>query len=325
MSTEHEARQGEDILECLFCGQSIECENIRTMIRQLQDGELEIVAEAIRDHIFVPSFGRKTTVFLCGADVNDKKTGRHKMAKLFEGHRRYELLYPEDLFDDLMAGQGQHSLLLSEEILANSVDCIILLPESPGSFAELGAFASNDRLANKLICVGQKKYAKKKSFINYGPVRLIRASDTGHVLNIAYDDLESRDKKQKLYKRINDAITVIKKEHPIRKNVANIMETENFVLPSIYLIDSITIGGLYKLVQYATRQDKKVAEIATRSSITRLLRNRHIARTAAGFEMTKLGIDRVRSNIKAANLNIARIEIINAQQRRNKMIKAIKF
>jgi len=121
------------------------------MIKRLRNIELKIVAETIRDHIFAPTYSRKNTVFLCGADIADKTTGRHKMAKLLKDNKRYELLYPEDLFDDLMAGQGQQSLLVLENILADSVDSIVLFPESPGSFAELGAFANNERLANKLI------------------------------------------------------------------------------------------------------------------------------------------------------------------------------
>lgn len=296
-----------------------------SMIKQLRDNELKIVAEIIRDKIFVPSFSWKTTVFLCGADLSDNTTGRHKMAKLFDQNNRYKLLYPEDLFDDLMAGQGQHSLLVLENILADSVDVIVLLPESPGSFAELGAFANNSRLANKLIFVGQKKYAKKKSFINYGPVRLIKASETGKAFNITYNDLESEDIKAKIYKRINDAITAIKKKHPIKKDVANIMQTENFILPSVYLIDSISPGELYKLVQFATGQDKKIAEIATRSAISRLVKNNYISRTVVGYEVTAKGINQIRSSLQSPKLDVARIEIMNSQQRKNTMIKAVNF
>lgn len=295
------------------------------MIKQLQDEELKILAEAIRDNIFVPSLSWKTTVFLCGADLSDNSTGRHKMAQLFGEYPRYELLYPEDLFDDLLAGQGQHSLLVLENILADSVDSIVLFPESPGSFAELGAFANNQRLASKLIYVGEKKYEKKKSFINYGPVRLIKASDTGKVINIAYDDLGVEDKKKKIYKRINDAISAIKKRFPVKKDVANIMETINFVLPSVYLIDSVTPGELYKLVQYATGQDKKIAEIATRSSISRLVKNNLINRTQSGYQVTTSGIDRVRSTIKSVKLDKARIEIVNSQQRKKTIVRAINF
>jgi hypothetical protein len=39
-------------------------ENSMSMIKQLRDDELKIVAEFIRDHIFVPSLNWKTTVFL---------------------------------------------------------------------------------------------------------------------------------------------------------------------------------------------------------------------------------------------------------------------
>jgi hypothetical protein len=295
------------------------------MIKRLRDKELKIVAEIIRDYIFVPTYSRKTTVFLCGADKLDTKTGRYKMAELFENYPRYELLYPEDLFDDLMAGQGQHSLLILENILADSVDSIVLFPESPGSFAELGSFASDRRLVNKLICIGQKKYAKRKSFINYGPVRLIKASDTGRVFNIVYDDLVDDDEKKKIYKRINDAITIIKKKYPIKQDVANIMETENFVLPCIYLIDLITARELYKLVELATGQDKKIAEIATRSSLSRLIGKHHINRTTDGYAVTKQGMDCIKLSLSTTYLDAVRMEIINSQYRKNVMIKAVNF
>lgn len=295
------------------------------MIKRLRDIELKMVAEIIRDHIFVPTYSRKTTVFLCGADISDKKTGRHKMAELLKNYTRYELLYPEDLFDDLLAGQGQHSLLALENILADSVDSIVLFPESPGSFAELGAFANNKRLANKLICVGQKKYAKKKNFINYGPIRLIKASRTGRVFNIVYDDLDSETEKKKIYKRINNAITAIKKTNPIKKDVANILETENFVLPCIYLIDSITARELYKLVKLATGPDKKTAEIATRSSISKLIKKHHINRTTKGYSVTKQGMHRIKSSLSTTHLDAVRMEIINSQYRKNVMIKAVVF
>lgn len=296
-----------------------------SIIKQLRDDELQIVAEAIRDHIFVPSLSGITTVFLCGADLRDNKSGRSKMAKLFEKKRHYELIYPEDLFDDLLYGQGQHNLLLLENILADSVDSIVLLPESPGSFAELGAFASNKRLVNKLICVGQERYSKKKSFINYGPVRLIKMSKTGKVFNFVYDDIDSEEKNTKIFKRINDAITNIKKKHPIKKGVANIMQTENFILPIVYLFDSITSMELYKLVEFATGQDKKIAEIATRSSISRLIKKKYISRIAAGYEITAIGIAQVRSKVEPSKLDIARFEIMNSQLRQNTIIKTFSF
>lgn len=303
----------------------LEAGTTMSIIKQLRDDELQIVAEAIRDNIFVPSLSRITTVFLCGADRSDNKSGRYKMAKLFEKEKHYELLYPEDLFDDLLYGPGQHSLLLLENLLADSVDSIVLLPESPGSFAELGAFASNEHLVNKLICVGQEKYSKKKSFINYGPVRLIKKSKTGKVFNFTYDDIESEEKNAKIFKRINDAIINIKKKHPIKKGVTNILQTENFILPTVYLFDSIANVELFKLVEFATGQEKKIAEIATRSSISRLIKKNYISRTSAGYEITSNGLDQVRLKVDESKLDIARFEIMNSQLRKNTIIKAVNF
>ena len=70
-----------------------------------------------------------------------------------------------------------------ENILADSVDCIVIFPESPGSFAEIGAFSNNEKLAKKMIVLSNKKYKYDKSFINYGPYRLIKRSKSGKVIN----------------------------------------------------------------------------------------------------------------------------------------------
>ena len=146
------------------------------MNRELLDKDLEQVSKIIKERIFIPRSKSKVTVFLCGGKLTDIENARSKMANIFKKYSRYELLYPEDLFDDLLAGQGQHSLMKLENILADSVDSIVLFPESPGSFAELGAFSNNEQLARKMVVVGNQKFKSDKSFINYGPNRLIKAS-----------------------------------------------------------------------------------------------------------------------------------------------------
>ncbi|MCW0507182.1 retron St85 family effector protein [Aeromonas piscicola] len=116
----------------------------------LSDDELNIISQVVKQHIFVPVNQKKVTIFLCGADIKNKSTARSRMADIFSNYNRYEILYPEDIFDDLLAGQGRFSLLELENILADNVDCIVIFPESPGSFAEIGAFSNNEKLAKKL-------------------------------------------------------------------------------------------------------------------------------------------------------------------------------
>jgi len=52
---------------------------------------------------------------------------------------------------------------------------ILLIVESPGSMAELGAFTYVDRILKKLQVVMERRYQNKQSFIMDGPVAKIRA------------------------------------------------------------------------------------------------------------------------------------------------------
>lgn len=280
--------------------------------------QLSDIAKIIKNQIYVPVFEKKRTIFLCGADIKDKTQGRYKMAALLKENQtriQYELLYPESLFDDLLAGQGQHSLLALENILASSVDAIVLLPESPGSFAELGAFSSNPFLVNKLICIANQKYKNKRSFLNYGPNRLIKASDTGKVINVDYETLNSPTDGGRIFKTISTAVTKIIRNHPVKKNVTNILEAENFILPCIYLIERIDFNSLKILLKIATGQDDIMSDIATRSALTRLQFKRIIMKTTNGYDMTKEGELYVLSKFPSYCLDLARIELMNFQYR----------
>jgi len=287
---------------------------------ELRDKDFEQAAKIIMERIFVPRSEKQVTVFLCGGELLNSQNARSKMAEIFSKHQRYELLYPEDMFDDLLAGQGQHSLMKLETILADSVDSIVLFPESPGSFAELGAFSNNENLARKMVVVSNIKFKSDKSFINYGPNRLIKSSKTGKVLNISYTHLSDDEEKHKIYRRINDHITNIRKIHPVEKNVTNILETEHFILPCIYLLDSVNNLNLFKLMKFATSQDESLCQIATRSALGRLAQKRFITKASSGYQVTSIGAEYVRSTFKSIHLDQARIELMNAENRRNSSV-----
>ncbi|GAC02869.1 MAG: retron St85 family effector protein [Paraglaciecola sp.] len=287
---------------------------------ELRDKDLKQIAKIVKERIFIPRSEKKVTVFLCGGEISNQSNARSKMATIFSKYPRYELLYPEDLFDDLLAGQGQHSLLKLENILADSVDAIVLFPESPGSFAELGAFSNNKELAKKMVVVANKKFKSDKSFINYGPNRLIKSSKTGKITNINYDQLSDDSEQNKIYRRVNDYVIQIKQEHPVEKNVANILEAEHFILPCIYLLDRVSNIRLYKLIGFATLQDDSMCEIATRSALGRLAQKRFITKGSSGYKVTKLGAEYVRKTFHSVYLDKARIELLNAENRGNSMV-----
>lgn len=286
----------------------------------LTKNELNIIATEVRNNIFVPINQNKTTIFLCGADIKNKTTARARLADMLNTNPKFQLLYPEDIFDDLLAGQGQYSLLELENILADSVDCIVISPESPGSFAEIGAFSNNEKLAKKMIVISNKKYRYDKSFINYGPYRLIKKSKTGKIMNINYDDLSDLTGKAKINRSVLGHIAKIKKDCPVVKDIANLLEVENFILPCIYLIEHINIKMLFKLTKYATGQTETLSEIATKSAIGRLVHKHLISRTDNGFTITKLGAEYVRSTFNNSKLDMIRLEVINSENRRKSKI-----
>ncbi|MET2850383.1 retron St85 family effector protein [Vibrio owensii] len=295
------------------------------MKKSFNDNHLKDIVEVIKERIFVPLTAKKTTVFLCGGAIDDKTNGRSRMASIFDANSRYELLYPEDIFDDLLAGPGQHSLLHLENILANCVDAIVLFPESPGSFAEIGAFSNNPRLAQKLIVLSNKNYKTNKSFINYGPYRLIKESKTGSILHINYKDLDDIELGKKLYKKVNGKVSRIKKEYPVQKDVTNILEVEHFILPCLYLIDDSNFLTLTKLIAFATGEDPKFCEIAIKSSLGRLASKRFISRTPDGYNVTPEGANYVRNTFNNTALDKVRLEVLNAENRRNASVDSVRM
>eukprot|EP01133_Synstelium_polycarpum_P018996 gene18996-22739_t len=241
------------------------------------------------------------------------------MASLLNKKKRFEIFYPEDIFDDLLVGQG-HSLLALESILANSVDAIVIFPESPGSFAEIGAFSNDEKLRNKIICFANKKFQRNKSFINYGPLRLVKSSKSGTVAHINYEDIDDSEKSEKIYDELIDALSKIRKLNPTRRHVGNILEAEHFLLPCIYLVDNIGNVSMYKILESVTKLDSKFCEIATKSALGRLVAKRFITRNLNGYSVTILGAESVRRSFGHRNLDVARIEVLNFELRGNSAI-----
>ncbi len=282
--------------------------------------QLKDIARIISEKIFIPYNNQKTTIFLCGAHKKDTKKGRFKLSMLFKEHNNFELIYPEDIFEDLLEGQGRNSLLWLENTLAESVDAIIIIPESPGSFAELGAFSVNQILVNKTICIADKKFMHQKSFLKYGPFRLIKQSKSGVMMYENYESFSDKEKGKNFIQTLSKKIDSIKNHSPTEKNTTNILELKNFILPSIYLIDNLTIHDLFELVESTTSKDRRYVEIATRSAITQLTVLKLIENESNGFKASNKGQKYLQNNFKMALLDRTRVEIMNLENRRNSAI-----
>jgi hypothetical protein len=207
-------------------------------------------------------------------------------------------------------------------MLADCVDVIVIIPESPGSFAELGAFANDQNLREKIICLIDQRYKKDKSFINEGPVKLIKKANKNGL--IFFDPLNINDSINKL----KSAFKKIKKQSNKKTDKISLLQLENFLLPSIFLLEPVFKQVLEELVIYAT-EDEKNSYQATTTALTLLIKKREIELTSEGYKLTNLGLEtfldlkKTSSRIKKQHETIAldnlRLEILNYKLRNKKL------
>lgn len=281
------------------------------------------ISNKIRDDIYRPANNYKTTIFLCGADISQKEKLRYKIAELLKPEYWIDIIYPEDIFEELLYSSRTKDLLSLEGILANSVDAIVLIPESPGSFAELGAFSNDETLRKKLICVLDEKYKKDKSFINQGPLKLVKKSNSSNVLFINPVEVENG------IDRLTSALRKMKRNSTKHHEKISLLQLDNFLLPSIYLLEPVTVTTLINIVASATEDEKNAFQTAT-TALTMLIKKRYIQLTSEGYKITTLGLEslsafqktrtRIKRQDEKSEIDNLRLEILNLRNR-NKRLK----
>lgn len=112
------------------------------------------------------------SVFLCGG-ANSVR--RNRLRDYLQKHVQNLLgvFYAERVWEHLTAHASSMSALQMEAELARLADIVIVIVESPGTFAELGAFSLSDELRAKMLPIVDSKYKGQESFIITGPLRWI--------------------------------------------------------------------------------------------------------------------------------------------------------
>lgn len=287
--------------------------------------DLKKIALKIKEDFFKPVNTYKTTVFVCGGDINKSDTTRAKVALFLSdlvGKVYYDLIYPEAIFDELLYSYQGKDLLSLENMLANSVDVILIIPESPGSLAELGAFANTKELLNKIICLVDFKYRKQRSFIVKGPIKLIRQANKHAVIYI--DPLNIRKDMQK----IKNSIKRIKNNSSKDKEKIGLLQLDNFLLPIIYLLEPVPKEMLIECVAASDENETNYIQ-ATTVALTTLIKNKLIELTANGYKLTTLGVknfldlrktrNKIKSQAETLALDNMRLEILNLKYRKKKL------
>ncbi|MBH6855650.1 hypothetical protein I5763_17830, partial [Clostridioides difficile] len=214
-------------------------------------------------------------VFLCGG-VSTNKSCIRDMVRIELENNKIRVLYPEDLFMDILSKNKSMDLLSLENFLADNSDVICIIPESPGSLVELGAFTNNKRTLENLFVVINEKYKTQKSFITTGPIKYIMNEKGSNRITYYNEDL-------------NALITLLKFKFRkfIRMSKNKTMDVDTiigqyyFMQLVIYFTKHISNKDLKKLINYIYTENKYEKEkfnMIFSSSLKLLYKNRHIKR-----------------------------------------------
>lgn len=116
-------------------------------------------------------------MFVCGGKLGD---GHSSLRKQFinwaqENLTEFVCVMAEDALADNFAGEGRSFVNLAkfESIIADVADCVILFPESPGSYAEAGFFSNSRIIREKTLVINPLSLQTADSFLNLGPIETI--------------------------------------------------------------------------------------------------------------------------------------------------------
>lgn len=200
----------------------------------------------ILDTIYKEIFKRLTSgiidVFLCGGvSTKNSLSTRDQLKKDLEKSGNIRVLYPEELFMDLLSTNKKYNLLSLEKLLADNCDKICIVCESVGSFVELGAFTNNSDTFEKVIALVQTKYKYANSFLMQGPIKHIQSKNSSNVL-FYNTDLEDTKKELRGILRPN-------KYKYNNKDIDTIIGMHYFLLLVFYFFRELDKWSIIKLVE----------------------------------------------------------------------------
>ena len=144
-------------------------------------------------------------------------------------------------------GAGRHDLTAIEEFIGEIADAIVLFPESPGSFAELGYFSKTLELARKSLVISDYNLQGQDGFIALGPIHLIdKASIYKPSIQLIYgEQADFKHISQRLAKRIK------RTRKSFLKEAGSLTDREYFfaVFELIRIFRAITVDGIEYVVK----------------------------------------------------------------------------
>jgi len=198
-------------------------------------------------------------IFFCGGrletEVSAASSLRHYLLKDRKISTRLdaEVILAERA-NQLYRDTDYHDLITFEEDIAKISAMVLVVAESEGSLAELGAFASNEATRSSLTIIIQELFADTESFIRFGPIERIKRDDGTRVGFYPWRTNKQRNLiKSSIREHVRQIIEFINagiKRVPTTFSYSSCEDIEQFIVIYwvIYLANAITLGKLTQLV-----------------------------------------------------------------------------
>ncbi|WP_427340438.1 retron St85 family effector protein [Caloranaerobacter sp. DY30410] len=217
------------------------------------------ILRTIYEEVYKKINEKQVDVFLCGGARNRKNKSLRDLVKdslINENKKNLRILYPEDMFIEILNKNKNQDLLTLESFLADNCDVICIICESPGALVELGAFTNNEATFEKVIALVDKKHKKDKSFIMLGPIKYIKKHNRNNV--IFYD----KENVNELIKILNRTFNrkrlakIIKERDNNNKQMNTIIGQYYFIPLLIYFYKSLGIKELLSYIKYISQYEE---------------------------------------------------------------------
>lgn len=200
------------------------------------------ILNEIYDKLYKRDVDFSLNIFLCGASTAKRNSIRDLLNNEFKKDAKFNSVFPEYLFASLY-GRGGYNLLELEDELANYVDVIILPLEGIGAYCELGAFSVNKDLLPKIIAINNVVFKKSKSFINHGPIDLIKKYNQN---NLLYYKL---GKEEDVVPKVVAKIKSRRSHKELSYDLENLFNLSRYMLYVIAMFQPISIIGIERLLE----------------------------------------------------------------------------
>lgn len=188
-------------------------------------------------------------VFLCGGASNKEKiSDRDNIRKLLYKDKNIRILYPEDLFIEILNRDKESDLLTLEGVLADNCDVICIVCESPGSLVELGAFTNNKKTINKVMAVLDKHRKRDKSFIMQGPVKMLKRNDKNSIVFYSPSDIDELCKKLENIFHLKKLFNI--KHRAPKRDINSIIGMHYYELLIVYFFNTLEYNRFIKYIKF---------------------------------------------------------------------------